>query len=82
MEASDEVGDFFFDQDRLGIARKQLFGRRALVVGDEQGGLVAADVAHRDLAHGVADALQLDGLGAQLGAAVAGGAVLAQLRPR
>jgi hypothetical protein len=81
MEAGDEVGGFFFDEDPLGTARKQPFGRRGLVVGDEQGGFVA-DVAHRDFAHGVADAVQLDGLVAQLGAAVAGGAMLAQLRPR
>ena len=62
--------------------RAKVSGRRGVAVGDQQGGLVAADVADGDLADRRADALERDGVFVQVGVAVAAGAVDGGAGPR
>ncbi len=65
-EPADVGVELVFDQHPLGVPGEQVFGRGVEVVGDEQGGLVAADVLDRDLADLGADAREVDHVFVQL----------------
>ena len=73
MEPADVGVELVFDHHPFGVAGEQVAGRGGQVVGDQQGGLVTADVLHRDLADLRADLLQLDHVLMQAGPAVAAG---------
>src|SRR5258706_584204 len=65
----------------LGVAGEQVPGGGGQVVGDQQGGLVPADVFHRDLADLGADVGELDHVLVQAGAPVAAGPGAGDGRP-
>ncbi len=83
-EAGDAGIQLVLDEHPLGVPGEQVFGRGGIlqVVGDEQGGLVAADVADGDLADRRADALESDHVFVQMRVAVAAGAVDGVVFPR
>src|SRR5665811_1787837 len=74
VETGDVGVEFVLDDHPFGVAGEQVFGWRGEVVGDQQGGLVVADVADGDLAQGVVDAFEVDDLFVYLGVAVTPGA--------
>lgn len=73
VESADVGVQLVFDHHPLGVAGEQVFGGGGEVVGDQQGGLVAADAADGDLADPGADAGELDHVFVQAGPPVAAG---------
>jgi hypothetical protein len=65
----------------LGVAGEKVLAGAGEVVGDDQGGLVAADVLDRDLVYPGADAGELDHVFAQAGPPVAAGPGDGDCRP-
>ena len=60
VEAGDVGVEFVFDAHAFGVAGEQVLARGGEVVGDEQGGFVAADVADSDLADLGVDVFEVD----------------------
>ena len=81
METLDVGVEFVLDRHPFGVAGEQLFGGEIERVGDQHRGVLAADVAHGELAYGVVDAFDLDQFVVDLGFAVAAAAVDADFRP-
>ena len=70
VEEVDGIGDGVLDQHAAGIAVDQLARGGAELVGEQQGGLVVAEVADGDLADGDGIVLDADGLVEDAGGAV------------
>jgi len=74
VESADVGVELVFHHHPLGVAGEQVLAGGGDVVGDDQGGLVAADVLDGDLADLAADVGELDQVFVQAGPAVAAGA--------
>jgi hypothetical protein len=73
VEPADVGVELVFHHHPLGVAGEQVLAGRGEVVGDDQGGLVAADVLDRDLADLAADVFEPDQVFVQAGPPVAAG---------
>src|SRR5215468_3312853 len=74
VEPGDVGVQLVFDHHPLGVAGEQVLAGGDQVVGDQQGGFVAADVLDRDLADLGADVAELDQVFVHARPAVAAGA--------
>src|SRR5262249_62331225 len=82
VEGADGLGEALFDGHAAGVAFDDLFRASGAVVGDDDGGAVAAEAAHDELADGAGVGRQGGFLVDDLGAAVGAVTVQAHAAPR